>query len=197
MNPNSDPDITLVNKLRQSQDRKAFNELYDRYSPWVFNYCIAFIGNEDDAKDCTQEIFIRIFKSLSSFRGDAKFNTWLYRIMNNACKDMIRKTDYRKQLVSISHEKERSATGSFNDPLSHDITPHTELRRKEMHIAFIKTLQRLNPSFRKVIILRDIEGRSYEEISEITGKKLGTIRSSIARGRFQMATYLKLFRNEV
>ncbi len=197
MKTNPDTDINLVNKLRQSQDRDAFNELYGRYSSKVFNYCLAFTGNEDDAKDCTQEIFIRVFKSISSFRSDAKFYTWLYRIMINTCKDMIRKTGYRKKLLSIVPEKEQYDTGKVNVPASHHADPHTELTRKEMHEAFITALQKLNPSFRKVIILRDIEDRSYEEISEITGRKLGTIRSSIARGRYQMAAYLKVFRNEV
>jgi len=197
MNTSPDPDINLVNKLRKSNDRDAFNELYDRYSLKVFNYCLAFTGNEDDAKDCTQEIFIRVFKNIRSFRSDAKFYTWLYRIMINNCRDMVRKTSYRKRRIMTGTVKEHSDTARVNDPSSHYDDPHTVLTRKEMHKAFCEALQKLQPAFRKVIILRDIEGRSYEEISEITGMKMGTIRSSIARGRYKMAAYLKVFKDEV
>lgn len=192
-----DPDIDLVKKLQQSYERDAFNKLYDRYSSRVYNYCLAFTGNQDDARDCTQEIFIKVFKSINSFRLDASFYTWLYRIMTNTCKDMVKKTGYRKKLLPVGSDKDQYNSAKVNEPAINNDDPHTELTRKEMHAEFIRALQRLNPSFRRTIILRDIEGRSYEEIAEITGKKLGTIRSSIARGRYQMAAYLKAYRNEV
>jgi len=197
MTPIIDPDIKLVKRIRESGDKNAFSTLYDRYIDKVYNYCLAFTGNDDDARDCTQEVFIRVYMSIGKFRSDSKFNTWLYRIINNTCKDMVRKISYRKRMVRSDSEGWDTHGGSLDDPVSNYPDPYLELTRKEMQEQFLSALKRLNPAFRRILILRDIEGRSYEEISEITGRKPGTVRSSLARGRHRIATYLKSYKNEL
>jgi RNA polymerase sigma-70 factor (ECF subfamily) len=197
MTPIIDPDINLVNRIRESGDKDAFNTLYDKYINKVYNFCLAFTGNDDDAKDCSQEIFISVYKNIGKFRSDSKFNTWLYRIINNTCKDMVKKVRYRKRMVSSDSEGWDTHGGSLDDPVSNYADPYMELTRKEMQEQFLSALKKLNPAFRRVVILRDIEGRSYEEISEITGRNPGTVRSSLARGRHRIATYLKSYRNDL
>lgn len=195
MAPIIDPDINLVKRIQESGDKDAFNTLYDRYINKVYNFCLAFTGDDDDAKDCTQEVFIRVYRSIGKFRSDAKFNTWLYRIINNTCKDMVKKVSYRKRMVSSDSEGWDTQGGSLDDPVSNYPDPYVELTRKEMREQFLSALKKLKPAFRRILILRDIEGRSYEEISEITGRNPGTVRSSLARGRHRIATYLKAYRN--
>ena len=197
MAPIIDPDINLVKRIQESGDKDAFNTLYDRYINKVYNFCLAFTGDDDDAKDCTQEVFIRVYRSIGKFRSDAKFNTWLYRIINNTCKDMVKKVSYRKRMVSSDSEGWDTQGGSLDDPVSNYPDPYVELTRKEMREQFLSALKKLKPAFRRIMILRDIEGRSYEEISEITGRNPGTVRSSLARGRHRIATYLKAYRNEM
>ena len=197
MAPIIDPDINLVKRIQESGDKDAFNTLYDRYINKVYNFCLAFTGDDDDAKDCTQEVFIRVYRSIGKFRSDAQFNTWLYRIINNTCKDMVKKVSYRKRMVSSDSEGWDTQGGSLDDPVSNYPDPYVELTRKEMREQFLSALKKLKPAFRRILILRDIEGRSYEEISEITGRNPGTVRSSLARGRHRIATYLKAYRNEL
>ncbi len=193
----SDPDIDLVKKIQETGDKDAFNTLYDRHIKRVYNFCLAFVGDEDDAKDCTQEIFIKVWRSIGMFRAGSKFSTWVYTIMNNVCKDMIGKHTYRGKLVRIDNEKWDTKGGRLVDQQSQYPDPHTEMIKKEMQSQFLAALQKLKPSSRRVIILRDIEGRSYEEISEITGINPGTVRSSLSRARYQMSSYLKMYRNEM
>jgi RNA polymerase sigma-70 factor (ECF subfamily) len=193
----SDPDIDLVKKFQESGDENVFNTLYYRYINKVYNFCLAFVGDEDDAKDCAQETFIRVFRSIGMFRAGSKFSTWIYSIMSNVCRDMMRKQSYKERRVSAGNEGGRTQGGSLVDPQSHYPDPHTEMTNKEMYCQFLSALQKLKPSNRRVIILRDLEGRSYEEISQITGKNLGTVRSTLARGRHQMANYLNMYRNEL
>lgn len=195
MIPTTDPDIDLVMRIRESGDTHAFSTLYDRYSDKVFNFCLAFIGDEDDAKDCAQETFIRVYRNIGKFRSASTFNTWIFRIMSNVCKDMIRKHSYRKKMVSTDNERWETQGGKLLEPVSQYPDPHKELTRKEMQEQFLSGLQELKPSYKTMIILRDIEGRSYEEISEITGKNPGTVRSSLARARYRMAAYLNSYRN--
>jgi len=197
MIPSSDPDSCLVKRVQESADSGAFNALYERYCNKVYNFCLAFTGNDEDAKDCTQDVFVKIYRSIGSFRSDSKFSTWIYSIMNNTCKDLVKKRSKRKAVLVIENERWQPESGGLNDPIGSYPNPHDEMTRKEMHDIFLLALHELKPSFRRVIILRDIEGRSYKEIAELTGRNLGTIRSSIARGRNQVAAYLNSYRHEL
>lgn len=116
--------------------------------------------------------------------------------MINSCNDMVRKTSYRKYIKAVDTDNVSEEEMKYK-AYDNDNNPETVLIRKQMHEAFNRALQKLNPAFRTVIILRDIEGRSYKEISGITGKKEGTVKSSIARARYKMAACLKEFKNEM
>jgi len=195
-NPLEDPDVLLIQGFIDNRDSQNFNRLMDKYQDRVYNFCYRFLGNESDAADCSQEILIKIFRSLDKFEFRAKFSSWLYRISLNTCNEMVRSKEYR-------HRRHRVGTESLNKEnllhkkvdVSRDFDPEISLYRKQINEAFQDALDKLKTVHKTLIILRDIEGHTYEEIAKITGMKIGTVRSNLARARYKMAGQLKEFRN--
>lgn len=186
MNEGGDIDALLVERITQDGDRSSFDKLYKKYATRVYNFCLNFLGNEEDAKDCTQEIFIKAFCSIRSFRKKSTFYTWLYRIMINHCKDLYRKQHRRKDDLSMAARIESGERSIISKMVTEKAIQ-----------AFHEALGEMSIEFRTVIILRDIEGRSYSEISAITGAGEGTVKSRIARARNRMADKLKDYRDEL
>ena len=191
MNETRDPDYDLVKQIQLRRDDKLFATLLRKYENKVYNFCVRFLGNDFDASDCTQEIFIRVFENLSHFRFKATFSTWLYRIMVNCCKDMIRSG----KNIKMSYYKSDHPDADIIQYADKSDSPERLLYRKEINEAFQIALGKLKEVNRIVLILRDIEGRSYNEIAELTGLKQGTVRSSLSRARCRMADELKTFQN--
>jgi len=195
-NPLEDPDVLLIQGFIDNRDSQNFNRLMDKYQDRVYNFCYRFLGNESDAADCSQEILIKIFRSLDKFEFRAKFSSWLYRISLNTCNEMVRSKEYR-------HRRHRVGTESLNKEnllhkkvdVSREFDPEISLYRKQINEAFQDALDKLKTVHKTLIILRDIEGHTYEEIAKITGMKIGTVRSNLARARYKMAGQLKEFRN--
>ena len=192
-----DPDIKLIRSFLTNQDKRSFTSLIEKYQHDVYHFCYRFLGDADDASDCSQEIFIRIYKHLPKFSFRSKFSSWLYRIMVNACNDMAKSRKYRASHLSL----ERGSVDAEGSPMpienSSAPNPEQATIRKEIQEVFQTALCKLRLQYRTVIILRDIEGRSYEEISTLTGMKLGTVRSSLSRARLEMAGFLKEYRYEM
>ncbi len=184
MKQQEDPDIALISSFIGNNDRRSFSSLVEKYQHDVYNFCYRFTGDADDAADCSQEIFIRVYKHLPKFGFRSTFSTWLYRIMVNACNDMVKSRAYRTKQVSIDDVATHS----------HAPGPEQDAIHKEIQQVFQAALLRIREKYRTVIILRDVEGRSYEEIASLTGMKLGTVRSTLARARLEMAGYLKEYR---
>lgn len=183
-----DPEILLIKRVQADSDREAFDTLYEKYSGKIYNYCYGFLGNSYDADDCCQDIFVKIFRHAGSFRFESSVSTWIYRIMVNSCKDYYKRGKQMRQSRPIEEFKEESSgEASIVDKLS----------VSQVNEAFYVELARMKPAFRTILILRDIEGRSYEEIAAITGVAHGTVRSRIARARRCMAEKLKSFRDEL
>ena len=182
----TDADAQLVRSFQGNRDRKSFELLYGKYKDDIFDYCCRFLNDEDEAADCTQEIFIRAFRHISSFRFESKFSTWLFRIAVNACYNAVRNRS--------KHVKERyyDIGERVREP-SPD--PHQQLSIKEVGEAFHEGLEKLKEAQRSIIILRDLEGKSYEEIALISNMNPGTVKSTLARARFKMAEHLKDYRN--
>ena len=174
-------------------DRHAFDELVLCYQNRVFNLCYRFLGEREEANDCAQEAFVKAFKSLKSFRFDSAFATWLYSITVNTCKNRLKSADYRyrKRSVSIdgaSGKDDRSSSLEIEDTAP---SPFTQLAEKEMESLLQRAIEDLPQDARTVVILRDVEGLSYEEIARITGYNLGTVKSRLARSRQQLREMLK------
>jgi RNA polymerase sigma-70 factor (ECF subfamily) len=188
MREKTDPDIELVKRIQSDPSEDSFGLLYDRYSGKVYNFCLNYLGNEEDAKDCTQEIFIKVFRSIRGFRFGSSFYTWLYRIMINSCNDSVRK---KMKNRTINEPGELLTAKSKEEDIPSLITNEQAME------AFYRALNKMKQKAKSILILRDIEGRSYEEISGILGCKPGTVRSRLARARISMAEQLKDFRDEM
>lgn len=158
----------------------AFEELVLRYEKKIYNYCYRMTNNEQDAEDLTQEVFIKVYKNLKSFKGNSHFSTWVYRIAHNICIDRYR----RMKISSVS----LSAGGFGEDDkeieiASWDRTPEDAVITREQQELLQKCITMLKPQYRSAIVLRDIQDYSYEEIARIMGIPIGTVKSHISRAR--------------
>lgn len=158
----------------------AFEELVLRYEKKIYNYCFRMTNNEQDAEDLTQEVFIRVYKNLKSFKGNSHFSTWVYRIAHNICIDRYR----RLKIPSIS-----LSTGGFGEEdkeieiASEELTPEDAVITREQQEMIMKCIAMLKPQYRSAIVLRDIQNYSYEEIARIMDIPIGTVKSHISRAR--------------
>ena len=165
-------------------DDARFEELVRAYEKGVYNLALRMLKNEQDALDASQEAFFRAWRALESFRGDSRFSVWLYRMTSNICLDMLRRAARRE---------ESSLTGEDGQDLplpDRGDGPQQALERRELRQAVREGLDALEPDFRHVLILRDINGLSYDEISQVTGLELGTVKSRIFRARRKLAARL-------
>lgn len=193
-----DPDFSLVHAFIENRENEAFNRLVLRYQDRVFNFCSRFLGNDEDAMDCSQEIFIKVYNNLDGFRFASRFSSWIYRIMLNTCNEMVRSKAFRQRERTISRDKSpgRTKISALRDN-NYSANPEHLLFIKQVNQAFQDSLDTLKPVQKSLVILRDLEGRSYEEISGITGLKTGTLKSKLARARYKMAEQLKDYRYEM
>jgi len=178
-----DPDIADIKQILDNQNTRAFSRLMHKYKNRVYNYCYAYFGNSDDADDNTQEIFIRVYKNLGSFKFGSQFSSWLYRIMINHCHNTYKSKAYRMRR-QMDHIEGREVRNGRKDPESATIS-------KEMEKIIYESINLLKGKQKTILILRDIDVRSYEEITEITGLNMGTVKSTLARARGKVATALK------
>jgi len=169
----------------QSGNKLAFNDLVLRHKDHIFSLCYRFLGDYQEAEDCTQDAFIKVYRSLKRFRFESSFYTWLYRIAVNTCKNRLKSVRYRKIRKSISLNNPETSYENHRSIQIEDEekSPMAELEKKERMRLIQKAIDSLSTEQKSVLILRDIEGLSYEEIVSITGCRLGTLKSRLARAR--------------
>lgn len=172
-------------------NERAFDELVRLHQRFVFNLCYRLLGDYDDADDCAQEVFIKVYKSLGSFRFDSEFKTWLYRVAVNTCKNRFRSLEYRMGQRNVRLNADGEEDKRQVDIGNHKQSPAAALRRKEIGRLIQAAINKLPSDQKLVVVLRDMEGRSYEEITEITGFKLGTLKSKLSRARLRLRESLK------
>lgn len=177
----SDNEKNLLERAK-SGDIAAFEQLVDSYQKRIFNIALRMLGNYDDAGDLTQEVLIRIFKSIKSFKEQSSFSTWIYRITTNVCLDEIRKRKNRK-VVSLDEEIKLDDGEMKRQFESDEPTPEETAEAEDLKKIVNMAIEKLNEEHRVVIILRDIQGLSYEEISEVLKLPEGTVKSRINRAR--------------
>lgn len=175
-----DRESGLIERCRRG-DMRAFAELIAPYESKVYALAFRMCGNHSDAADLAQEAFIRVYSALSSFRGEAAFSTWLYRIVTNVCLDELRRRS-RTMLEFYA--------GSGEEALRHRMVyygeeqgPEEAYERKEIRLTIEEAIQALPEEQRMVIILRDVEGYSYQEVAEMLSLSLGTVKSRLNRAR--------------
>ncbi|HZK86877.1 MAG TPA: sigma-70 family RNA polymerase sigma factor [Syntrophomonas sp.] len=178
-----DSDQKLVKRTLHG-DTRAFEELVETYQNKVYTLAYRYMGNEDDANDMSQEAFIKSFRSLKSYKGDASFGTWIYRITTNVCLDELR---HRKRRVVPISLDEPLATVDGNE-VEREIPDSSlaadkiyEQKEFSQHIQLL--LDEMKPEHKSVIVLRDVMELSYEEIAAVLDCSIGTVKSRISRAR--------------
>ena len=173
----------------KSGDLKAFDQLVLRHQQMVFAVALRMLGDYDEATDVAQDSFVRAYQSLQAFRGEAKFSTWLVSIAMNLCRNRRRWWGRRKRVIVASTDDPVGADGDetlgqlLQDP---GPSPSDIALRRERHDQLMRALQQLEESHRSVIVLRDIEGCSYEEIAVVLRCQAGTVKSRLSRARAQL-----------
>jgi len=180
----------LIMKSKKG-DIDAFEELIKNYEKKAYNIAYRIMNNEEDAKDMTQEALIKIYKSIKNFRQESTFSTWIYRIVTNVCLDELRKRKKSETIpLEINTEGEK---GTMRFEIGADEeTPEDLYEQVELRQVIFNMINSLKEDYRTVIILRDMQGFSYEEISIILGCSLGTIKSRINRARNALKDKLRL-----
>lgn len=166
--------------LCKKGDREAFNALVTKYQKQVFNIAYGMLSDYEDASDASQEVFVKVYRSIASFKGQASFSTWLYRICSNVCNDMLRKRQRRVISVSIDGDDDENPAAHLP---SGEPTPAERLEQNERQKAVREAINSLRKEYREIIVYSDMEQLSYEEISKILRCPVGTVKSRLNRAR--------------
>ena len=160
----------------------SFEELVRRYQRPISAYVYRMVGNYESALDLTQEIFIKVYGSLRKYRSEFKFSTWIYKIAHNAAVDHLRRSSTREQSLISGTESDQ-----FELPIeSRRLSPEQESERKERRVEIESVVRALPANYRELIILRHSQDLTYEEIVEVTGLPLGTVKNRLFRAREMM-----------
>lgn len=168
------------------RDERAFNELVQIYEQRVFRLVFRMLGRRDEAEDMAQEVFVQVFKAIGTFRGDSKLSTWIYRIAVNLCKNRLKYLSRRHndEQDEFDASAERGAYTQAKGVTTADVArPDHLVEGYQLERIVHGCLAELDPDFREVLILRDVEDLSYEEVGEITGLPEGTVKSRLHRAR--------------
>ena len=186
----SDEDNELITSFNAGSKR-AFDSLVLKYQDRIFNLCYRFLGDHEEADDSAQETFIKVYRSLKKFRFESEFSTWLYRIAVNTCKNKLSSQKYRRdrRMVRLDNGRERAAhINTISDKTG---SPENNLEKKEREILIQKAIKSLPDDFKSVVVLRDVEGLSYEMTARITGYNIGTVKSKLSRARERLRKKLE------
>ena len=189
---NETSDEVLIGRFQQG-DNYAFDLLVKRYKDPLINFIYRFLGSQTDAEDVLQETFLRLYKNKHYYKEIAKFSTWIYTIAGNLAKTELRKRR-RRTFFSINQfggeDKDYEIPDDSNNP---EQETNTQITDDIIQAA----IERLSPKFKEVIILRDIQGFSYEEISEMIKVPLGTVKSRVNRARLKLQADLQHLMKDV
>ena len=184
-----DVNASLLLKLAQEGDIPAFEALIRSTEKLVYNLAYRLMGTEEDAKDISQEVFIKAYKNIARFDGKSAFATWIYRIAYNTCIDELRKRK-AKQTVSMEEELEGEENKYQKQFIAQEENPEDILLKKESLERLKHAIASLSEEGKTVITLRDLEGFSYAEIADISGVSMGTVKSRLSRARKQLKDIL-------
>jgi len=175
-------DLDLVERHRYG-DSRAFEHIYHRFSTMVFNLALRLCGDPDEAADLTQEVFFRAYRHLGKFRGGSSLKTWLYRVALNHCRSRLGRR-HRRWLLPLAPAAEKTVADPHRGP-------EEQALASDAATSVERALAALPAAFREAVVLRDLEALSYEEIAQVLGARVGTVRSRIARGRERLRQLLE------
>lgn len=177
----------LIRRVR-SGEASAFEPLLTAYEKGVYTLCLRMVKNPVDAEDLAQECFLKAYRGLSAYRGESRFSVWLYRIASNLCLDFLRQQK-RRPTVPLQTADEDGEERETEIP-DERFQPERLLEQKLMGESLRLALDTLPPEFRQVLLLRELQGLSYEEIGAVTGLESGTVKSRIFRARKKLCACL-------
>lgn len=172
----------------QNGGEEGFNRLVLKHKDRIYSLCCRMLYDRDEADDVAQETFVRVFHGLKDFRMESKFSTWLYRIAVNACKNRMDSKAWRESRARADLDAADLEGGSRSP------SPAQELEAKGRRASIEEAIARLPEDQRVLVVLRDVEGRAYEEIAESLGLNPGTLKSRLNRARAQLQEWLKELR---
>ena len=184
-------DETVFIQEAKKGDKTAFEKLVFKYQQKVYNYALRMTGDPTQSEDICQEALIKAYCSIASFRGDSSFSTWLYRIVYNTWQDHWRKEGRSSEMKVYFSEDADEIKSDLTDAASRLF--YDRLRQEEIQDWIAKLITQLPQEFRTILILRDIQGFSYQEIAEIVDASIGTVKSRLNRARNQLRTILSGF----
>ena len=195
------PDIDIEGETRKlakeflAGDRSAFDRLIVLHQTMVYSLCFRLLGDHDDADDAAQEVFIRVYRYLGGFGFKSSFRTWLYRVTVNVCRSRLGSGESRMRKKSVSIESPgRPGADDPEGPMElpdRGESPFAATGRREVGQMIQDAIGTLPGQQRLVVVLKDVEGRSYEEIAGITGLKMGTVKSKLSRARLRLREILE------
>ncbi len=175
-------DICLIENLRAGSER-AYEDLIGRFQQPVYVLALRLLNDPSDACDVVQEVFLKVFRNINSFRGQSTLKTWIYRITVNEAHN-ARRWFFRHRRREVELDTSPEETRSWKEIIADGSrSPFEEAVDHEQHAMIEAALDRINPIFREAVVLRDITDLSYDEIAEVLGVSLGTVKSRILRGR--------------
>lgn len=191
-------DESIVEQFRQTKDATQFKSLVRRYQNRIYNAAFRILGSKDEAEEVTQDTFLRVHQGLDRFREQASFSSWIFRITHNLCVDLVRAKQRKAGLKVVSFDPQSTqsedelydsanSVSQIADPM---LSPAQLVDAAEQQEVIQKFLMELPESQRTAIVLHDIEGFQYQEIAEILGTSVGTVRSRIYYGRMKLRELL-------
>ncbi len=193
--PSSD-EVRLVAALKRD-DEAAFERLVRLHQHRVFGLCLRMLNNTEEAEDLAQEVFLTIFKSIGTFRGESRLSTWIYRITRNHClnrlKFLKRRAHERKQSLQSTRQADLAGQ-QLHTPIAGRVDrPDRLAEGRQMETIVAEQIGKLSTEHRELIILRDLDHLSYEDIQQITGLAQGTVKSRLHRARMELARRMAPF----
>lgn len=178
-------DNDMLNLKRAARgDERAFEALIEPYMDSTYRLCLRMMGNEQDAADVAQEAIVRAWRSLSTYKGHSRFSTWLYRVTSNVCLDELR----RRKRYAAESLQEMEEVGY--EQVDTGDTPEIAVERAELRRELEMAIGQLSVEQRTALVLRDVQGLTYEKIAEILDLNLNTVKSRISRARMNLRTVL-------
>lgn len=179
--PDAD-DLCLVERLRAGEER-AYEELLSRFQQPVYTLALRLLSDASEAPDVVQEVFLKVFRNIGSFRGQSTLKTWIYRITVNEAHN-ARRWFFRHRRGEVELDNSPDESRNWKETIPDGArSPFEEARDREQQVLIEAALKKINPIFREAVVLRDITDLSYEEIAAVLEVSLGTVKSRILRGR--------------
>jgi len=181
----------LIARLKE-RDELAFGEVVHRYGDKVFSLVYRMIGNRAEAEDLAQDVFVTVFKTVDSFRGESKFSTWLLRIATNHCKNRMKYLSRRPSTSGDVDDADDAGASAPGRPPAHGHidAPDVIVEAVELERLMQRAIDALDEDQKLLVVLRDVEELSYDEIGEVTGLAEGTIKSRLHRARMAIKEFL-------